>query len=73
MLNAESMSDTTAGLVFYGAAAEMAKRVDTMPKREREKVVRYMLRMINDCPKATRLTEQFEAGLISRQQFLAAM
>lgn len=58
---------------FYGAAAEMAKLVDSLPDQEGNQVVRFLLRFSNNDAKAVRLFNQFDAGQLSRSQFLAAM
>ena len=58
----------------YGPyAVKMGKFVDSLPEWERNKCLRYLLRLRNDCPKARRLGDMCARGQITRQQLFAAM
>jgi hypothetical protein len=52
---------------------EFLRILDHLSETEKSVMFRYGVRLLNNCPKARRLTDMAIAGQISRQQFFAAL
>ena len=51
----------------------LAKQLETAPEWVKDKVVRYMIRAVNNDPKLQRLIELRDKGYISPEEFLRQM
>lgn len=61
------------GRGYSPEAMQVAKNMESMTEWEKNKFLRFAIRLLNHDPKARRLGDMFHSGRISRQQFLAAM
>ena len=50
---------------------EFLGMLDKLSKAEKLQLFRYSVRLLNDCPRARRLTDMANAGQISSQQLLS--